>query len=299
MRIKMEEENKQEPKLIKGVELKGIELVRFCYPNKTHNNYEWHDGENVDILPFEANGKCQKGGLYFTTLNQLLYYLAAGEYLGDYWVVTLTVDDNEDVWQEPNGKWKAHRVMVTSMTRIKDMPEEVLYQMATSFLQSHYCHQFEPFNLDEREKLWCKLLELRPHYLQFVRNQTYEMCQTSVIFNCGLIQFIYDPAIIVKLVSEHDLIGDITNWTCDLFDAFMASDQVTIHFQLCYDNKILYTDSLEKLKKMCNINEKHDYMLSVEISTTGFGSGTCIMYPTQELIDHIYNKVYQNNELLE
>ena len=83
---KQEEEEK--PKQIKGAELTGERLVRICRPNKKHYDYEWHDGENVDILPFKAEGYCSEGGLYFTTLKYLLHYVEASDYLGDFWVVT-------------------------------------------------------------------------------------------------------------------------------------------------------------------------------------------------------------------
>ena len=293
-----EQEEENEPKLIKGVLLKGKELVRICNPDKIHYKYEWHDGENIDILPFKAEGECSEGGLYFTTLEHLLYFNDYMRYLGNHWFVRVTVDDNEDVWQEPNGKWKAHRVMVTSMTRIKDMTEEVLYKMATSDLQRRLGWISKPFDSTEREELWCEILELRPLFLQFVRNQTDKMCLVAVASNYCLIQFVYDPVIIVKLASKLDIVHNITDWTCDLVDAFLASGQCKFYFQFYDADCFMSSYKPDDLKKMLNLNEEHEYRLYVNVidSKSDSSSETCIMHPTQELVNHIYEKVYNKNK---
>lgn len=287
----------QEPKLIKGVELRETKLVRICNPDKIHNKYEWHDGENIDVFPFIAKGTCLPGGLYFTTIEYLFYFTSIITHLDDHWFVRLTVDDDEDVWQEPNGKWKAHRVMVTSMTRIKDMPEEALYQMVTLYLQNRYKISYRPFDLAKRDDLWCKIISDIPCTLQFVRNQTDKMCRDVVRNNGCFIRFVYDPVQIVSLVGgELRLVRYITDWTCDLVDAFLVSGQYTFKFQFCYDDNIVHSDYPNNLHKLLTLNEQHDSKLQIIVIRTE--STACIFttYITPELADYIYEKVYSKNK---
>lgn len=290
-------EKEQEPKLIKGIELKETKLVRICKPDKKHYDYVWHDGENIDILPFKAKGSCLEGGLYFTTTAYLLNSVNYSRYLGDHWFVTIIVDDNEDVWQEPNGKWKAHRVMVTSMTRIKDLPEEVLYQMVTSYIHSRYRFRMDPFNMANREKLWCKVISFSHYYLQFVRNQTSKMCITAINKNSHMINFVYDPIMVAAIAIELEIVIYIIKWTCDLVDALMASGKYQFRLKFYDSDGFVHKYKPEDLKRMLNLKQYHEYKLCVLIihNTMYLPEIRC---PAQELIDHIYEKVYAHDNIM-
>ena len=295
MNKKKAEKKEQKPKLIKGVLLKGNELVRICNPDKKHYNYEWHDGENIDILPFISEGSCSEGGLYFTTLEHLLYFNSFSNYLGDHWFVTITVDANEDVWQEPNGKWKAHRVMVTSMTLIKDMPEEVLYRMASLYLQHYRRVNFEPFNLDKREDLWNKVISIDSYFFQFVRDQTNKICRTAVSTKRILINWIRNPISAVAIAGEFNVIADITKWSCELVDAFLVSGQYTFRFKYYGGNGLWYICNPGDLNY---IDRDNYYDLRLVVIKSESNIQSSVQHLTRELVDHIYDKVYKNNDRL-
>ena len=288
MRIKMSKEKKIEknPKLIKGAELKGKELVRICNPNKIHYNYEWHDGENVDILPFNAEGECLPGGLYFTTLEHLLYYNNCTTYLGDHWFVRVTVDDNEDVWQEFNGKWKAHRVMVTSMTHIKDLPEELLYHMATSYLYCQYQFCIESFNMANREELWCKVVAFSPCHLQFVRNQTDKICRAAINENSHTIKFVHDPILAANLVDELNLVPGMIDWSCGLIVALHESGKYKFKCtsRYVFDN-ILNSFNPEVLRMSCESDDEFYSQICLDVFNSDDILLGVIRDPSREMVD--------------
>ena len=282
-RVKME--LSREAKLIKGLKLKGVELVRICNPDKKHYNYEWHDGENIDILPFQAKGECLPGGLYFTTLENLLCFADYYNYLGDHWFVRVTVDDNEDVWQEDYCKCKAHRVMVTSMTRIKDLPEEVLYRMAMSFLHYRYIWSYQPFDPVKREELWHNVIVHKPHFLQFVQNPTDKMVRTAINQNSKLINWVHDPIQLVTLADELNAVSDITNWSCDLINAFLASGKYTFKWAGRYEYELVLLTHSEVVRKSDESDDYYYGRLCLVIYNSDNISRGLIRDPSREMID--------------
>ena len=105
------------------------ELYKILKPNMKHFNYQWREGVNIDVLPWNPSGSCEPGGLYFTTIDQLHNY-AQNPY-AQCWVGRVTLDDNEEVWQE-QGKWKAHRVFLEEPVRVKDLPDRLKYEFLAS-----------------------------------------------------------------------------------------------------------------------------------------------------------------------
>ena len=281
-----EKEIDKDSKLIKGAELKDKELVRICKPDKKHYGYEWHDGENIDILPFQAKGECLPGGLYFTTLEHLFCFNGLSNYLDDHWFVRVTVDDNEDVWQEYTGKWKAHRVMVTSMTRIKDLPEELLYQLATSYLDCHLQLNFEPFNMRQREELWCRVLSVQSNFLQFVQNQTEKICRTAVGANEEAINWVRDPILVADLVDEFTLVHALTNWSCSLIVALHESGkyQFKCASREIVDNAV-HLFNQKWLRVSCALNEEYYGKTSLAVLNSNDDFLGYIRYPSREMVD--------------
>lgn len=98
--------------LIKGSELKNKKLYRFLPIDMTRNGFTYKEGVNIDNLQFNPSGSCQSGGLYFFDEN---YSKIKNYYYENYYVVDVSVDDNEDVWMETDGKYKAHKITISNI----------------------------------------------------------------------------------------------------------------------------------------------------------------------------------------
>ena len=58
--------------------------------NENHHGYQYQDGLNVLDKPFEKDGSCVEGGLYFTDLKNIYNYYGYGCWLRE---ITLPLDD--------------------------------------------------------------------------------------------------------------------------------------------------------------------------------------------------------------
>ena len=57
-----------------------------------HHGYQYQDGLNILDKPFEEEGKCVPGGLYFTTIEHIPNFYSYGVYLRE---IFLPQDDPE------------------------------------------------------------------------------------------------------------------------------------------------------------------------------------------------------------
>jgi hypothetical protein len=77
---------------------------------ENHNGLQYHDGLVEDILPFEPEGSCVAGGIYFTTPEYICKFLEYGV-----WVREVTVPEDAQIVQDPEGdKWRADKVVLSS-----------------------------------------------------------------------------------------------------------------------------------------------------------------------------------------
>lgn len=223
--------------LLKGSQLVKNQFWRICKPDKIHNGYEWHEGVNIDTLPFNPEGSCQPGGLYFTTYKNLLYYVDDKYPLMDYWIARVHLDNNEPVYQESMHltKWKAHQVTLGNMRQIKDLTEADRYSLIKT---DEWGNSLQKYDESRREELWLKVLKAYPTYiqliddptdlmgltavkddgmiLQYVKHQTEEICLTAVS-NDGLsLQYVLDQTEKVCLAAieeDFDALKFVKNQT--------------------------------------------------------------------------------------
>jgi prefoldin subunit 5 len=68
----------------------------------------YHDGLNVDVLPFNPRGSCEKGGIYYADDDHICEFLCS-----NVWVREVTIPDGARVYPDPSGnKYKADRVIL-------------------------------------------------------------------------------------------------------------------------------------------------------------------------------------------
>jgi|SRR6185437_12849270 len=125
---------------------KGMVFIKLTNKSEIHNDYEFHDGLNIDIVPFNPTGECKRGGIYFTDESRIHIWEACHEY---YRIVT--IPDNALVYAERD-KWKANKIILSERREIK------------------------------ANKSYCTLIALRgdPEFLEFVEDQDAELCLAVV-----------------------------------------------------------------------------------------------------------------------
>ena len=56
-------------------------FFKITNKNENHNGYQYKNGLNILDKPFEKEGSCVKGGLYFTSVEYIFKFLDYGCYL--------------------------------------------------------------------------------------------------------------------------------------------------------------------------------------------------------------------------
>ena len=102
-----------------------VNFYKILNEEETHHGLKYHDGLNVDPLPFNPSGDCKPGGIYFTR-EDILAFLDYGP-----WIRKVTIPQGEPVYENPGSpkKWKAKRVILGPRRRIdlqviKELVEE-------------------------------------------------------------------------------------------------------------------------------------------------------------------------------
>jgi hypothetical protein len=73
-----------------------------------HNELQYKDGLNIDILPFNPSGDCQSGGIYFAS-KDISHFLNCGP-----WIREVFLPKDARVYKNPGfpKKWKADKVIL-------------------------------------------------------------------------------------------------------------------------------------------------------------------------------------------
>ena len=151
-------------KLVRGRDLPK-DLYRMLNPDMKHYGFQWRVGVNVDPLPWNPKGSCLSGGLYFTTREQLPRYSLHPH--GDNFIGRITVDDDEEVWQDGD-KWKAHRVVLSDVVAVHDLDDLEYFRFISSTFSSFY-NKTSRYADGDLKKEWRQLMHYHPVTMQFVR----------------------------------------------------------------------------------------------------------------------------------
>lgn len=97
-----------------------MKYYKITNEEECHYGMQYHDGLNVDILPFNPSGDCETGGLYFAS-EDILHFLDYGP-----WIREVTLPEGEEVYQNPvindcPTKFKAHRIILGARRRWDDI----------------------------------------------------------------------------------------------------------------------------------------------------------------------------------
>ena len=75
---------------------------------ENHHGLQYHDGLNIDPVPFRQVGSCCPGGIYFTTQKYICKFIGIGVYVRE-----VTIPEDAEMRMDPSGgKWRASAVIL-------------------------------------------------------------------------------------------------------------------------------------------------------------------------------------------
>lgn len=113
-------------KVISGKDFKNLfpdtEFVKLTNESENHNDYQYRDGLNIDIHEFNYDKKCCKGGLYFTTKEQMYKWISYSTNIQNvqimFYVRKLVILDDSKIYIESRDKIKTDKLILEQRTEI-------------------------------------------------------------------------------------------------------------------------------------------------------------------------------------
>lgn len=90
-----------------------IEFVKLTNGKENHNDYQYHDGLNIDIHEFNHDEKCSKGGFYFTTNSYAHKWISYRDSVGImFYLRKVMIPDDAKVYIEDNNVFKTNKFIM-------------------------------------------------------------------------------------------------------------------------------------------------------------------------------------------
>jgi ankyrin repeat protein len=89
-----------------------MKYYKITNQDETHHGLQYHNGEVTDIIPFNPQGDCQRGGIYFAR-EDILAFIDYGPWIRE-------VTPVGKIYKNPGSpkKWKAHKVVLGKRRKI-------------------------------------------------------------------------------------------------------------------------------------------------------------------------------------
>jgi len=149
-------------------------FYKFLNDDLIHYGFQYKLGLNIDTKKFNPNGECTKGGLYFCEESKC--HMFCKYYGGKMGIVS--IPDDALVYIEHN-KFKADKFIINEIIDFDSVDES----------------------------FWINMLDKTGVMLRYVKNQTYEICETAVKQNGLAIQYVTDSLLtydLYKLAIEQN-----------------------------------------------------------------------------------------------
>ncbi len=182
------------------VDKKEVKYYKVLNRDLTHNGFEYQLGLNEDIILFNFNGSCEKGGLYYTTKEYLSGFLDDGCYIAD-----VSIPEDAQVYKDPQGyKWKADKIIIDKITWMGE--HELWNDMEFLLTVNANNYDFSCLNCNDIHELFIKIQQ-EPKRLMFVKNQTKELCLLAVRKNGTNIRYVKEqtPELCMEAVKQGGL----------------------------------------------------------------------------------------------
>jgi len=91
-----------------------MNFYKITNKGENHNDLQYKTGLNVDVLPWNPEGDCEPGGIYFSR-EDILAFVDYGP-----WIRRVTIPSDVEIYENPREpkKWKAHKVILGERRKI-------------------------------------------------------------------------------------------------------------------------------------------------------------------------------------
>ena len=143
----------------------NTEFYKVLTTDYKHYDFTYQHGLNVDHIPFNPTGICSLGGLYFTEIDKVSYWI---DRFKSVYIAKVTIPSNASVYVEKD-KFKADQFVL-------DLDNKVL-------IKDFYMWENEEF---------CKISvsQADTYNLVFVRNQPGEICKLAVKHDYRALEYV-------------------------------------------------------------------------------------------------------------
>ena len=143
---------------------------------RNHFGFQYKLGKNIDHVPFNPNGSCLSGGLYFTTLEYLPQFISYGIN-----IAYIELCKDALFYCDPEGfKWKTNKFIITKIEQTEEICKLAVKQNGSAL-------RYVGNQTDEI----CKLAIQQDGYaLRYVGNQTDKICKLAVQQNGDALQYV-------------------------------------------------------------------------------------------------------------
>ena len=110
--------------------------LKITNEKENHHGLQYHDGLNIDFIPFEREGSCCPGGIYFTTPEYICGFVNIGVYVRE-----VTIPDGADMVMDPEGcKWRTSKVILGPRKDLRDVETwKWLVEIGANIHDFHEC----------------------------------------------------------------------------------------------------------------------------------------------------------------
>ena len=150
-------------------------FVKLTNQSENHHGCHFQTGLNTDPMPFDPQGNCKPGGIYFCLMEKIPMWLNYS-LLPMIYCRLVTIPDNAQVWVE-NDKFKADQIILGERQEIGDL---------TIWEDSEYCLRAVKTNM---------------YALEYVKQQTPDICLEAVKKQGSALQFIKNPTMEINLAA--------------------------------------------------------------------------------------------------
>ena len=112
-----------------------MRFYKITNEDECHNGLQYHDGLNVDLVPWYPHGSCQPGGIYFSR-EDILAFIDHGP-----WIREVTLPPDARVYKDPREphKWKADKVILGPRRKID---VDVVRELIAEGADIHVCEDW-------------------------------------------------------------------------------------------------------------------------------------------------------------
>ena len=104
--------------------------------NRKHFGLTYVPGLNKDILPFQKDGSCVPGGIYFTTLEHIFKFTNYGD---DIYLVDFPYHDPNFQWAKDEDKYRANMIILVEKYSLSELETYIQFGFVDSSSETFFC----------------------------------------------------------------------------------------------------------------------------------------------------------------